>query len=275
MKGKRKTKRTRKKERKKERKNSIIPLPPVPPPSLQTLSPLHTTPSFARIFPDLSGRQKVHHRLVALLYGEKLRDLHVPESPRFPACFLSHCFPECLLLVIPSAAVAGEVLPRLGYGPSTPPAFVVVSVAEPLQVDSSGRMPRLQSVEPGSQRFHACHRDRSLRPCLALESEAEVFAGPVGLPMRLRCRPSLGDSSSPVRGRCVWPLYHCASAQVLGQVGLTVCFFVSVDVEVYRDPMDLGCDAVGEETPHPSVDPPRQCLPWAQLQVCLSSNCGL
>jgi hypothetical protein len=45
--------------------------------------------------------------------------------------------------------VAEEVLPRLGHLPSTPPAFVVISVAEPLQVDSSGRVPGLQSVEPG------------------------------------------------------------------------------------------------------------------------------
>jgi len=121
-----------KKERKKETKNSIIPLPPAPPPSLQALSPLHTAPSFGRKFPDLSGRQKVPHRLVALLYGEELSDLHVPASARFPACCLSHCFPESLLLVFPSAAVAEEVLPRLGHSPSTPPAFVVVLVAEPL-----------------------------------------------------------------------------------------------------------------------------------------------
>jgi len=44
---------------------------------------------------------------------------------------------------------------------------------------------------------------------------------------------------------------------------------------VPRDPVDLGCDAVGEETPRSSVDPPRQSLPWAQLQVCGSSDCGL
>ena len=122
----------------------------------------------------------------------------MPASARFPACCLSHCFPECLLLVFPSAAVAEEVLPRLGHSPSTPPAFVVVSVAEPLEVDSSGRMPGLQSVEPGGQRFHTCHRGRSLGPRLALESVAEVLAAHVGLPPRLRCGPSLGDSSSPV-----------------------------------------------------------------------------
>jgi hypothetical protein len=46
-------------------------------------------------------------------------------------------------------------------------------------------------------------------------------------------------------------------------------------LEFSRDPVDLGCDAVGEEIPRPSVDPPCQSLPWARLQVCRSSNCGL
>jgi len=199
----------------------------------------------------------------------------VPASARFPACCLSHCYPQCLLLVIPSAAVAEEVLPRLGHSPSTPPAFVVVSVAKPHYVDSSGRMPGLQSVEPGGQQFHACHRDRSLGPRLALECVAEVLAALVGLPPRLHYRPCLGDSSSPVRGRGLWPLYHSASECVSGQIGLAVRFLVSGDAGVSRDPVDLGCDAVGEETPRPSVDPPRQSLPWARLQVCRSSNCAL
>ena len=196
-------------------------------------------------------------------------------SARFPACSLSHSLPECLLLVFPSAAVAEEVHPSLGHIPSTTPAFVVISVTEPLQVDSSGRMPGLQLVEPGGQRFYACHRDRSLGPRLALESVDEVLAALVGLPLRLSCRPSFGDSSSPVRGRAVWPLYHCTPACVSGQVGLTVCFFVSGDAGVSRYQVDLGRDAVGEEIPRPSVDPPRQSLPWARLQVCRSSNCAL
>ena len=72
----------------------------------------------------------------------------------------------------------------VGLFPNTPPAFVVISVAEPLQVDSSGRVPGLQSVEPGGQRFYACHRDRSLGPRLALESVAEVLGALVGLPLR-------------------------------------------------------------------------------------------
>jgi hypothetical protein len=43
---------------------------------------------------------------------------------------------------------------------------------------------------------------------------------------------------------------------------------------VSRNAVDVGCDAVAEETPDPSVDPPRQSLPWAQLQVSRTSNCG-
>jgi hypothetical protein len=110
MKDERKTKWTRKKERKKELYN---PIAASAAPEPQALSPRHTATSFGRKLPDLSGHQEVHHRLVALRYGKKLRHLHVPASARFPACCLSHCLAECLLLVFPSAAVAEEVLPRL------------------------------------------------------------------------------------------------------------------------------------------------------------------
>ena len=79
------------------------------------------------------------------------------------------------------------MLPCLGHCPSTPPAYVVISVAEPFQVNSSGRMPGLQSVEPSGQRVYTCHQDRSLGPRLALESVAEVLAALVGLPLRLGC----------------------------------------------------------------------------------------
>ena len=88
---------------------------------------------------------------------------------------------------LPPAAVAEEVLPRLGHSPSTPPAHVVISMAEPFQVNSSGGMSGLQSVEPSGQRLYTCHWDRSLGPCLALESVAEVLGAPVGLPLRLGC----------------------------------------------------------------------------------------
>jgi hypothetical protein len=134
-------------------------------------------------------------------------------------------------------------------------------------------MPGLQSVEPGGKQFHSGHRGRSLGPNLALELVAEVLAALVGFQLRLRCRPSLGDSSSPVRSRPVWLLYHCAPTRVSGNVGLAVSFFVPTDAGVPQDQMDLGYDAVGEETPHPSVNLPRQSLPWARLQVCRWSNC--
>ena len=69
-------------------------------------------------------------------------------SACFPARRLPHPLPQFFLVISPPAAVAEEVLPRLGHCPSTPPALVVVSVAEPFQVNSRGRVPGLQSVEP-------------------------------------------------------------------------------------------------------------------------------
>ncbi|KAF8536291.1 hypothetical protein BDD12DRAFT_890649 [Trichophaea hybrida] len=45
-----------------------------------------------------------------------------------PSTFPS--FPELLLLALPSAAVAEEMLPCLGYRPSAPPALLVLSVPE-------------------------------------------------------------------------------------------------------------------------------------------------
>jgi hypothetical protein len=85
--------------------------------------------------PDISSRQEVHHRFIALLHGEQLRDLHVSASARSPSCCLPHLLPERSLLVTPSAAVAEEMLLRLGYRPASaaaPPAPVVVSLSEPL-----------------------------------------------------------------------------------------------------------------------------------------------
>jgi hypothetical protein len=88
---------------------------------------------FGRELPDISGHQEVHHRFIAFLHGEQLRDLHVSASARFPSRRFSHLFPEHFLLVIPSAAVAEEMFPCLGRSASAaaPPAFVVVSVSEP------------------------------------------------------------------------------------------------------------------------------------------------
>jgi len=64
---------------------------------------------------------------------QQLRDLHGPASARSPSRSFPHIFPERLLLVSPSAAVAQEVLLRLGHRPASaaaPPAFVVVSESE-------------------------------------------------------------------------------------------------------------------------------------------------
>jgi len=89
--------------------------------------------TFGRELPDIGGSQEVHHCLIALLHGEQLRDLHVSASARSPSRCFPHLFPERFLLVSPPAAVAEEMLPRLGNRPTSaaaPPAFVVVSVSE-------------------------------------------------------------------------------------------------------------------------------------------------
>jgi len=63
----------RKTERKKEKKNEwYSPAAANAAPEPQALSLLHTATLFGRELPDLSGRQEVHHRLVALFYGKKL-----------------------------------------------------------------------------------------------------------------------------------------------------------------------------------------------------------
>jgi len=106
---------------------------------------------------------------------------------RFPARRLPPRLQQVFLAISPPAALAGEVLPHLVHCPSTCPALVVVSVAEPFQLNSGWWLPRHQSVEPSGQQLHACHQDRSLCACLALETVAEVLAAPVGLPLRLGC----------------------------------------------------------------------------------------
>jgi len=107
---------------------------------------------FGRELPDVSCRQEVHHRLVAFLYGVQLRDCHVSASAHPPSHCFSHLFPEHLLLVFPSAAVAEKMLPHLGYRPASataPTAFVVVSVSELFLVRPHWRMSGLQLVEQG------------------------------------------------------------------------------------------------------------------------------
>jgi hypothetical protein len=137
----------------------------------------------ARELPDVGSRQEVHHRFGAFLHGEQLRDLHVSASARLPARCLPHRFPERLLLVFPSPAVAEEVFPCLDRSTSiaAPPAFAVVSVPEPFQVRAYWRVPGLQSIELGRQWLHTSHWDRSHAPGLALQFVAAVPAAPVGL----------------------------------------------------------------------------------------------
>jgi len=98
--------------------------------------------------------QEVHHRLIALLHGEQLRDFHVSASAHSPSHSCPHLFPERLLLVSPSAAVVEEMLLRLGYcaaWAAAPTAFVVISVSETFQARSNGHMSGSHSVEPGCQ----------------------------------------------------------------------------------------------------------------------------
>jgi len=119
--------RTKKKRKEKNGYKSTA----APPAPESTSAPAPYRHSFGRELPDFSSRQELHPRLVALFHRKQLRDLHVSASACFPARHLSHRLPECFLLVSPPAAMAEEVLPRLGRCPFTPPAFIVLSVAEP------------------------------------------------------------------------------------------------------------------------------------------------
>jgi len=110
-----------------------------PSPSSSPSSLYLRTPAVAQSSAKLSGgagEKRIfpphHHRLIALFHGKQLRDLHVSASARFPAHHLTHCLPECFLLVSPPAAMVDEVLSCLDRCPFTSPAFIIVSVAEPL-----------------------------------------------------------------------------------------------------------------------------------------------
>jgi len=145
--------------------------------------------TFGRELPDIGSYQEVHHRLITLLHGEQLRDLHMSASAHSPSRCFPHLFPERILLVSPSAAVAEEMFPSLGHHPAyaaAPLAFIVVSVSEPFQVRARWRVSGLQPVEPGCQWFHIIYWDGSLAPSFALQSVAVMFAAFVGIPLSLR-----------------------------------------------------------------------------------------
>ena len=170
------------KERKKERSDHVT-APAAPEPWACSLPILH----FGQKLPNFSGRQEVHHRLVALFYEKQLSDLQMSAPASVPACRLSHSLPQFFLMIPPPPAVAVELIPHLGHFPSKPPAQGVISVAELFQVYSTEPVARLHLEESSDQRLHTCHRDRCLGPCLALESVAEVFPAPVSLPLRHGC----------------------------------------------------------------------------------------
>jgi len=93
---------------------------------------LHT---FGWEHPDISSCQEVHHRLIALLHGEQLGDLHLLASAPSPSRCFPHLFSERLLLVFPTAAEAEEMLLSLGDSPAcaaAPAACVVISESERL-----------------------------------------------------------------------------------------------------------------------------------------------
>jgi len=69
------------------------------------------------------GRQEVHHHLVTYVHGKQLGYLHMPTCARLPARRQLYFFPELLLVIFPQAAVAEEMLPRLGRRTSAPPAL--------------------------------------------------------------------------------------------------------------------------------------------------------
>ena len=135
-----------------------------------------------------------------------------------------------------------QVFPSLGHrcaSTALPPASDVLSMAQTFLVDSSGCMPRLRLVEPGGQRFHACHWYTSLGPRLAHGSVAEVLAALVGLLPRSGCCPSLGDLSGHIWGRGESRLYHHVPTCIAGYVNLAVCLLVPVDPGETQNPVDL------------------------------------
>jgi hypothetical protein len=86
--------------------------------------------SFGREHPKSSLCQDVPPWLVALIHGQHLRDQLVSASTHFHARHPANCFPWCLMLDSPPAAMVEDVLRHLGHGLCTQSTSVVHSVAE-------------------------------------------------------------------------------------------------------------------------------------------------
>jgi hypothetical protein len=84
--------------------------------------------------------------------------MHVPALSRIPDSFLPDCFQQFLLLIFLLLAVGEEVLPHLDCL-SAPPAVIVVSLPEPLELYCYGCMPALQLVVLRDERLPILHWD--------------------------------------------------------------------------------------------------------------------
>jgi len=73
------------------------------------------------------------------------------------------------------------------HRPSPAPEFVVISVADQFQLDSSGCMAGLQLDESSCKLLYACHLNRSLGPWLALQYVAAGVAADIGLSLHHGC----------------------------------------------------------------------------------------
>jgi hypothetical protein len=134
--------------------------------------------------PDISGCYEIYHRFIPFLNEEQLRDQHMSASARSPSHCFSHRFPECFLLVFPSAAVSEAMFPHLGRhhaSTAAPPGFIVVLVSEACQLIAYCHVFGLQSVEPDCQKLYTFHWDGSFASSLAFQPVAWMFIEFIGL----------------------------------------------------------------------------------------------
>jgi len=135
MKAKRYTRTEKHTKRKEKRNRRYMPTAAAPhtfpTPVASSAAALCRLNSFRQELPNFNSHREVHHRLIAFFCGQQLRDLHVSAWAHCPAHHLSHRFLDCFLRVSGQAAMAEEMLLRLGRCHCTPPAFIVLLVAEP------------------------------------------------------------------------------------------------------------------------------------------------